>query len=259
MVLERPIQSIEFAERVIPKLGGHDLTDAREYAQRAERQRIMGELASDVVHDINNLLAAVEAISRLLEMQIEDDALSALVRRLSRSAGAGRTMTRRLLDFVHDDGNGAVPVDMAEIVENEVELLDHLVSRQIALKIDTEESTTRVLADPVRVRSALFNLIANARDAIEGGGQITVRQYVVPAIGSEPMYQVLTVADDGCGMNEELLHKVGQQYFTTKGKGKGSGLGLASVIALAEECGGRVELESTEGVGTRVRLVLPCI
>ncbi len=75
MVLERPIQSIEFAERVIPKLGGHDLTDAREYAQRAERQRIMGELASDVVHDINNLLAAVEAISRLLEMQIEDDAL----------------------------------------------------------------------------------------------------------------------------------------------------------------------------------------
>ena len=259
MTMVRQIKTATAIKCALPDSGAGRTPDVAELEQRAERQRVMGELAADVVHDINNLLAAVEAISRLLDMNVEDDNLSALVRRLSRSAHTGRGMTRRLLDFVHDDGNGMAEVDLAEIVENEVELLDHIVSRQISLKIETEESSTRVFADPVRVRSALFNLIANARDSISGAGEIAVRQYVVPSVGSEPMCQVLTVADSGCGMDKDTLKKVGQRYFTTKGKGKGSGLGLASVIELANDCGGRVEIESTEDVGTRVRLILPCV
>ncbi len=259
MTLERQIKTATAIKCVLPAAEKADTESYAELEQRAERQRVMGELASDVVNDINNLLAAVEAISRLLDMHVEDDNLSGLVRRLSRSANTGRAMTRRLLDFVHDDGQGMSAIDLAEIVENEVELLDHIVSRQITLKIETEDSNTRVFADSVRVRSALFNMIANARDAIEGAGEITVRQYVVPSIGCEPMCQVLTVADTGCGMSSDVLNKVGRRYFTTKGKGKGSGLGLASVIELANDCGGRVEVESTEGVGTRIRMILPCI
>lgn len=259
MTLERQIKTGTAIRCVLPVSDFAAADDFAALEQRAERQRVMGELASDIVHDINNLLAAVEAISRLLDMHVDDDSLSGLVRRLSRSATSGRAMTRRLLDFVHDGGQGVAAVDLAEIVENELELLDHVVSRQITLKIDTEDSDTRVLVEPVRVRSALFNMIVNARDAIDGAGEITIRQYVVPAVGSEPMSQVLTVADTGCGMSDEVLQKVGRRYFTTKGKGKGSGLGLASVIELANECGGRVEIESTEGVGTRIRMILPCI
>lgn len=259
MTLERQIKTAAAIKCVLPNADQADAGSFAELEQRAERQRVMGELASDVVHDINNLLAAVEAISRLLDMHVEDDNLSGLVRRLSRSASTGRAMTRRLLDFVHDEGQGMAEVDLAELVENEVELLDHIVSRQITLKIETEDSKTRVYVEPVRVRSALFNMIANARDAIDGAGEITVRQYVVPSVGREPMCQVLTVADTGCGMSDEVLDKVGRRYFTTKGKGKGSGLGLASVIELANDCGGRVEIESTEGIGTRIRLILPCV
>ncbi|NVO24979.1 sensor histidine kinase [Donghicola mangrovi] len=259
MTLERPIPQDARAERVVYNTTAPVLLDTASSEQRAERQRVMGELASDVVHDINNLLAAVEAISRLLDMHIEDDNLGALVRRLSRSANTGRIMTRRLLDYVHDDGNGCEPVDLAEIVEGELELLDHIVSRQITLKIDTQDSDTKVMVDPIRVRSALFNMVANARDAIKGAGEITIRQYVVPAVGDQPMCQVLVVADTGCGMSPEVLERVGQRYFTTKGRGKGSGLGVSSVIGLAEDVGGHVEIESTEGKGTRVRLVIPCI
>lgn len=259
MVLERAIMqdpaSDTFSGR--PRKVSADTSEFGAMEQRAERQRLMGELASDVVHDLNNLLAAVEAISKLIDLNIEDDNLKKLVQRLNRSANVGRSMTRRLLDYAQDEESGVAPVDLALLVESEIELLDHILSRQITLDFETQDSDCLVLVEPTRVRSALYNMVVNARDAIEGGGDITVRQYVKDAEGG--CCQVLEVADTGKGMSPEVLAKVGERYYTTKGRGKGSGLGVSSIMALAEDCGGHVDIESTEGKGTVIRLVLPCM
>jgi PAS domain S-box-containing protein len=237
------------------------LRSAEARAMHDDKLRLFGRFVGGVVHDFNNVFAAVHGAARLLRRRVSEPTALDIVNHVERAAERGAVLARQLLDFARDDHDAAEVFDPAELLARDAHLLRHIVTGEATLAIDAQPGLWQVLGSPTKFQSVLFNLVANARDAIRPDGRVEVSLANCPSL-MRPQeldvadYVALSVADDGCGLSPETLRRAGEPFFTTKPPGKGTGLGLASAFELAAACGGRAFVESQEGAGARVTVYL---
>jgi PAS domain S-box-containing protein len=244
---------------------------AREELQRqaahAERMRALGQLAGGIAHDFNNVLQVIEGATALIRRQKADaGAVERMVRLATNAVDRGASITRRLLAFGRRAELRAEALDAAAFLGDLREMLIHTLGRAIEVDVRLADGVPAIFADKGQLETALVNLSTNARDAMPGGGRLTIaaEAETVPA-GGPPHpaalapggYVRITVADTGTGMDEETLARAAEPFFTTKGPGSGTGLGVPMAMGFAEQSGGAVSIASSPGKGTTVTLWLP--
>ncbi len=245
-----------------------DVTEKRERAMRtaqSERMESIGVLAGSLAHDFNNLLFITLGYLQMMERQpsVSNDAqLSKFVGRATEAVQRGATIAKSLLSVARSQPMAAVPVNLRQFVADLDPLLQQSLpaSTGVQLHVEVTNDHLEVLADPGRFSSAVLNLVFNARDAMEGGGDLTIRTDRVTAEkpdGTAVDAVVLAVSDTGRGMSPEVTARAFEPFFTTNKVGKGTGLGLAAVYSFAQQSGGWASIESREGVGTTVSIFLP--
>ena len=239
-----------------------------ETLRRMQRLEAVGQLTSGVAHDFNNLLTVVLGNTAFVKRGILAAGLDGkLLERLDHvrtAAERGATLTAQLLAFSRRQRLEARPVDLNATVANMQDLLRTSVGSRVRVGAALDPSLRPALVDPTQIELVLLNLAINARDAMQGGGSLSVETANVrlgePRRPEEPPageYVMVAVADTGCGMPPEVAAKAFEPFFTTKPVGKGSGLGLAQVYGFAKQSGGGVSIESAPGRGTTVRVYLP--
>ncbi len=235
--------------------------------QLAHSQRLdaVGQLTGGIAHDFNNLLTVMSGNLQLLEAELGDrpDQLE-LVGSALRSAALGAELTAKLLAFARKQRLSPRAVEPAALLREIAGLLRRTLGESIQLEVACSESLPTAFADATQLDFALVNLALNARDAMPGGGGITLSAHErwVTAGHVEPQlqpgrYVVFSVADTGAGMPPEVLARAVDPFFTTKDSGRGSGLGLSMVYGFAAQSGGNLHITSRPGAGTRVDLYLP--
>ena len=240
----------------------------REAAQEALRQsqklEAMGQLTGGVAHDFNNLLTPIiGSLDLLHRRQVGDARLQRLIDGALQSAERAKTLVQRLLAFARRQPLQPTAVDVGKVVHDMADLVASTSGPRIRVDVTVAPELPPAHADSNQLEMALLNLSVNARDAMPNGGHlaIDVRQATAlrseaPELADKP-HVVLTVSDDGLGMDEETLARCIEPFFSTKGIGKGTGLGLSMVHGLTAQLGGALRIHSKEAEGTSVELWLP--
>jgi CheY-like chemotaxis protein len=226
----------------------------------------IGQLTGGVAHDFNNLLTAVIGSLELVRKRLPPDEKNLiLIDNAMQAARRGATLTQRMLAFARRQELDPELASVHELVSGMTSLFDHTLGPTIVLDVDCPKSLPPVKVDTNQMEMALLNLVVNARDAMPRGGviaisaaEIAVTEAMAPSLSlKEGHYVRLQVKDQGHGMDATTLARAAEPFFTTKGVGKGTGLGLSMVHGLAEQLGGRLQLESREGAGTTASLWIP--
>jgi signal transduction histidine kinase/CheY-like chemotaxis protein len=242
---------------------------------QAERLEGLGQLAGGVAHDFNNLLMAILNCADFALAALPDpppagmekmcDGIRSDVGVISWAAQRGADLTNQLLVFARRDHDEPRVLELGELMGEVEDLLRRTIGEHIALEIDLRHPLWPVRVDPRRLEQVLVNLAVNARDAMEGGGRLTISAEDVElgegtAAGLPPgRYLCVTEVDTGCGMTPDVRARAFEPFFTTKPKGQGTGLGLATVFGIVAGAGGTVILDSEPGRGTAVRVYLPAV
>jgi GAF domain-containing protein/CheY-like chemotaxis protein len=235
-----------------------ELAAAQDQLVRTEKLRAMGEMASGVAHDFNNVLAAILGRAQLLAGRVEDPKLRQWIEVIERSALDGARTVRRLQDFTRiRRDHPVVPVDLNQVVQETLEATEpswrqESQSRGVPVEVATSLTAPlpEISGDPAELREALTNLILNALDAMPGGGKLTLATSVAGG------HVELAVTDTGAGIPAGIRHKIFDPFFTTKGP-KGTGLGLSMTYGILARHGARIAVESEEGLGATFRLIFP--
>ncbi|MEU4561692.1 PAS domain S-box protein [Actinoplanes sp. NPDC023936] len=246
--------------------------------QQSQRLESLGQLAGGVAHDFNNLLAVMLNYTGFVAEQIQEaadadpgSAWPQAGRDLQQVLRAGRRateLTHQLLAFGRREVVRPRVLDLNVVIREVEQLLLRTLGEHIRLHAELEPELWPVLADPGQIEQVLVNLAVNARDAMPGGGTLTLRtgNVEVAAEGGEPdtrpavapgRYVELRVGDTGTGIPPEVLERVFEPFYTTKAPGQGTGLGLATVYGIVTQAGGVADLRSTMGAGTVFTVLLP--
>ncbi|MBD3239313.1 MAG: response regulator [Chitinivibrionales bacterium] len=239
----------------------------REQLHHSRTLEAIGQLAGGVAHDLNNLLVPVLVNSEMLLAELgPDDAHRELVEVMKTAGERARDLVSRLLAI----GQRQVPqprqLEIARTVAAFSPILRSSLRGGITLRFECGQEPLTVKGDRGQLELMLLNLVINARDAIEGNGEIVVdcrKRTVRAEAGDVPdnlepgAYAAITVRDSGQGMSPETLERIFEPFFTTKPAGEGTGLGLATVYAIARQHGGTITAESSPGDGARFTILLP--
>jgi signal transduction histidine kinase len=237
-------------------------------AQIHEMQKIesLGKLTGGVAHDFNNLLMAVLTNLTLVRKRVEaDPRLIRLIDGAIQGAKRGATLTSRMLAFARRQELRPETVQIPALVEGMIEMLTRSLGPSMEIGIDFTVDLAPVSVDPNQLELALLNLALNSRDAMPLGGKITIsarseKLGLDNARGlSAGNYVCLAVSDAGIGMEDSVLKRATEPFFTTKVVGKGTGLGLSMVQGFTAQSGGSIDIKSESGVGTTVELWLPSL
>ena len=254
-----------------------DVTDARtaeEELRRSEeklrqsmKMEAVGKLAGGVAHDFNNLLSVITGYSELLLTRIDGrNPARREIEEIHKAGERAAALTQQLLAYSRRQVLNPKMLRMDEVVENLGKMLRWLIGEDIDFATETQEDLWTVLADPGQIEQILMNLCINARDAMPAGGKLVVSTLNVtleaPLVEREltippGRYATLQVADNGSGMDEEILSRIFEPFFTTKDQGKGTGLGLATVYGIVKQSEGYIRVVSTPGEGTTFSVYLP--
>jgi CheY-like chemotaxis protein len=220
----------------------------------------VGRLAGGVAHDFNNLLTIISGYCELLlmsDMPVGDKRRESIATIRDAGERAAR-LTQQLLAFSRKALIEPKLIDLNELVTDSVKLLRRLIGEDIILAVVTVPRPVRIKADPGQFEQVVMNLVVNARDAMPTGGRLTIETSVISSTDSgSSQLACLAVSDTGQGMSDEVREKIFEPFFTTKGVGKGTGLGLAVVHGVVTQSGGQITMESSVGVGTTFRIVMP--
>nr|WP_037088149.1 hybrid sensor histidine kinase/response regulator [Neorhizobium vignae] len=236
---------------------------AEEQLRQSQKMEAIGQLTGGVAHDFNNLLMAVMGNLEMLERHVGDDSRAKrLIDGALEGARRGASLTQRLLAFSRRQDLKIEPVALPGLVRGMEDMLRRSVGSAIQIETELPEGLPAVSADANQVELALLNLAVNARDAMPDGGTIKIQlKQSGAAVESEHLtagsYVVLSVADQGHGMDEETLKKAIEPFYSTKELGKGTGLGLSMIHGLALQLKGRLKLNSIVGIGTTAELWIP--
>ncbi|MCQ4159780.1 response regulator [Roseomonas sp. GC11] len=234
--------------------------------RQSQKMEAIGQLTGGVAHDFNNLL---QILSGNLQMLQQGPRTPEEARRLDTALGAverGAKLAAQLLAFARRQPLEPRAVNLGRLVREMDDLLRRALGEAIELETVIAGGLWNTLADPDQVQNALLNLAVNARDAMEGGGRLTIEAgnamlddyYALQHDEVKPgQYVMLAVSDTGSGIAPELLDKVFEPFFTTKREGRGTGLGLSMVYGFVKQSQGHIKIYSEVGQGTTVRLYLP--
>ncbi len=237
----------------------------RETLHEAQKLEALGRFAGGVAHDFNNMLTAIKGYSELLLDRLEPGSTAHHeAEQIHRAAEQASSLPAQLLAFASEQTMDVELVDLSALVLDASSMLRHIVGATVDVTVTPAVGPALVRVDPDRIEQTLVNLALNARDAMPDGGTLTItvsstefaadREHAGGQAGS---YVMITVADEGHGMDPETRARAMEPFFTTKSRGKGSGLGLASVYGTVSQSGGFVSLESAPGRGTTVELCFP--
>lgn len=231
----------------------------RRQQERAHRLESIGQLAGGIAHDFNNLLGVILNYATLARRGVDDPAVTDDLDQITAAARRAADLTRQLLSFARRDVVNPEVVDLRTLVDEFGRLLRRTLGDHIELQVQLDEQPVTVVADRHQLEQVVLNLSLNARDAMPGGGVLRLGARVEgpDEDGVPGPHALLTVADEGSGMDAATLDRAFEPFFSTKPPGEGTGLGLASVYGIVQQNGGSVHLDSAVGVGTTVEVRLP--
>lgn len=249
-----------------------DITERRqleEQLRQAQKMEAIGQFSGGIAHDFNNILTVIIGYGyQLWENMQADDPQREYIEQVLAAADRAANLTRSLLVFSRKEVMTPQAVDLSEITRNVEKLLRRMIGEDVQLKTRYTPDCLRVCADSGQLEQVLMNLAANARDALPDGGILTIETQVqeldeeyAQALGcGEPgRYGLLSVSDNGAGMDEKTLNKIFDPFFTTKAVGKGTGLGLSIVYGIIRQHNGYITVFSEPGVGTTFTILIPLV
>src|SRR5467141_938496 len=230
--------------------------------QLAESQKLdaLGQLTGGVAHDFNNLLMVITGHLHMLKKIAGNDAKSLrAIQAIETATQRGASLTRQLLTFARRQSVNPQSIDLRDSIHSVREVLNTGLGSAVQLRIDLDDGLWPVMVDPAELETALVNLIINARDAMPGGGSVSVRANNIHLDDGARKgdHVAIEVKDTGMGIPPDIVAKVFDPFFTTKPIGKGTGLGLSQVHGFAHQAGGTVAVASELGKGTTFTICLP--
>ncbi len=234
---------------------------------QAQKMESVGRLAGGVAHDFNNMLSIINGYAEmLLARMAPDDPDRGEIGEILAAGRRSESLVRQLLAFARKQTIAPVRLDLNRTVTATLKMLSRLIGEDIKLIWAPRREIWPVRIDPAQLDQILSNLVVNARDALSGGGKVTIETgtasfdaaYCEIHAGFQPGdYVLLAVSDDGCGMDRETLAHVFEPFFTTKPMGQGTGLGLATVYGIVRQNHGFINIYSEPGQGTTIKVYLP--
>lgn len=233
---------------------------ARIRLERAQRLEAIGRFAAGVAHDIGNLMRIIRSGVTVLRpmMESRQEAL-AVLGEIDRTLSAGRDMVSQLLSQSRNAETRPEVADVNRLLSDALPILAQAAGPRTGIATALSDEEAPCLVDRAQFRSAIVNLVLNARDAMPSGGTITIGTLVVEERNGDAVsrWVDICIGDEGVGMTDDVRHQAFDPFFTTKPPGSGSGVGLSQVVDFVRRSGGRVEILSRKDRGTTVRLRLP--
>ncbi|EAR51016.1 PAS sensor Signal Tranduction Histidine Kinase [Oceanicola granulosus HTCC2516] len=244
-----------------------ELGHMHERLRHSQKLEAIGTLSGGIAHDFNNLLQAISGSLTLAQRELgEGSPAAARLGTAMRAVERGANLSSQLLAFSRQQPLQPRPFDLSQLLADMNDLLLSALGEGIDVAVEAADRLWPVFADPANMENAILNLALNARDAMEGRGQLRIslvnRTFGVRDLSGDTEmepgdYVELTVTDEGVGMSQDAVEKAFEPFYTTKPVGKGTGLGLPTVYGYARQSGGRITLDSRPGEGTSVTLALP--
>jgi two-component system, cell cycle sensor histidine kinase and response regulator CckA len=251
---------------------GFEVTEQRalrEQYLQAQKLESVGRLAAGVAHDFNNLLTVMNGFSKLMLEQLEPGStFREYLEPILTAGDQAAALTGQLLAFSRKQVAQPKPLDLSQIIREARKLLSRVLGEDIEVNAQLSPGLRLVMADPHHMQQVLINLAINGRDAMPGGGRLTLSTDNLDLAGDTTLehpgippggYVHVVVADTGTGMSDEVQARIFEPFFTTKEKGRGTGLGLATVYGIVRQCGGWIRVQSEIGRGSAFHIYLPAI
>ena len=251
---------------------GRDITEMKRMEERllqSHKMEAVGRLAGGVAHDFNNLLTVITGYSELLLSHLgEDDPRREEAEQIRKAGNRAAALTRQLLAFSRRQVLQPEVLDLNRVVQELETMLRRLIGENMDLATSLAAGLGKVKVDPGQIEQVVVNLVVNARDAMPGGGKLTIRTANVVTDGEAARgdgtvpsgsYVLLEISDTGCGMDPGTIANIFEPFFTTKEVGKGTGLGLATVYGIVKQSGGHISVTSDPGKGATFHIYLPRI
>jgi signal transduction histidine kinase len=253
--------------RAIAEERNAELARSREELAQAQRLEAIGQLTGGVAHDFNNLLTVVIGnLELIVHTRGDPEKIERLAHNAMKAAHRGEHLVRQLLTYARRQISHPQTVNLNQLIANIENLMHRVIGEQIEVVTMLSPALAPAQIDPAQFETAILNLAINSRDAMAGGGRITIETQNVTVDGQHAAndpevtpgrYVMIAVSDSGSGMTPAVLARAFDPFFTTKEVGKGSGLGLSQVYGFTKTAGGYVSIYSELGIGTTVKLYLP--
>ena len=248
-----------------------DISERRrleEQLRQSQKMDAIGRLSGGVAHDFNNLLGVIIGYAEILQERIpETDSMRAPVDQIIKAGSRASSLTKQLLAFSRQQVLEPKVLVLNAVVSDTEKMLRRLIGEDIELLTSLDPALGKIRADQGQIEQVIMNLVVNARDAMPEGGRLVIetanfeiddkfaRRYAYPVLPGS--YILLTVSDNGIGMDTATQQRIFEPFFTTKEKGKGTGLGLSLVYGVVKQSGGYIDVVSTRGKGTTFNIYLP--
>jgi signal transduction histidine kinase/DNA-binding response OmpR family regulator len=220
--------------------------------RQAHKMEAVGQLASGVAHDFNNVLQIISSNLQLMELDGIGSVLGARVASAVAAVERGSKLSSQLLAFARRQPLQPVSTDLGRLLADMESLLLRALGDRIVLDLRRGPGLRNARVDRNQLENAILNMAINARDAMHGEGRLTI------SVGNGEQGKVLlAISDTGCGMTPEVLEKIFDPFYTTKAPGKGTGLGMSMVYGFVNQSGGEIHIDSSPGTGTRITIHLP--
>jgi PAS domain S-box-containing protein len=250
-----------------------DISERRrleEQLRQSQKMDAIGRLSGGVAHDFNNLLGVIIGYAEILQERIpETDSMRAPVDQIIKAGNRASSLTKQLLAFSRQQVLEPKILVLNAVVSDTEKMLRRLIGEDIELLTSLDPALGKIRADQGQIEQVVMNLVVNARDAMPDGGRVVIetanfeiddkfaRRYAYPVLPGS--YVLLTVSDNGIGMDTATQQRIFEPFFTTKEKGKGTGLGLSLVYGVVKQSGGYIDVVSTRGKGTTFNIYLPTV
>jgi two-component system, cell cycle sensor histidine kinase and response regulator CckA len=234
--------------------------------RQSQKMEAIGQLSGGIAHDFNNILTVIQGNASLLQgLDLQPAEIRDCANQIARAGERAASLTRQLLMFARKQQMQPVSLELNDTVAQMTKMLQRILGEDIALRSEYSPALPRIHADVGMIEQIILNLAVNARDAMPGGGKLTIRTRLetpkptegVPA--AAPAHVCLSVSDTGGGIAPEILPRIFEPFFTTKEVGKGTGLGLATVYGIVQQHHGEITVQSEPGQGTTFNVYFPFI